>query len=100
MSARTKISDTSYSHPFVSGSLEQRGAILNGVVATPHGWVRVISGRDWVFDAGLGSPEVTRFQFLWRGRHYDRTYNRFFTWRGAARVAARFARQIAGGHSQ
>lgn len=94
MSARMKVTTQSWSHTTNSWSLRRaEEGWLEGYVATEHGFVRVTAPP-----LGDECPE-TSLTFIWRGRMYYREYNRVLTVRGAVRVAARFARDIAGGRT-
>lgn len=63
----------------------------SGAVITPLGIVYVYSA-----DADGGEPGVTTARFVWKGRCHARLWERGFTRRGLATIAARFAREIAG----
>jgi len=62
-----------------------------GVVSTPHGYVRVYA------QGGERSTPHTRMWFIWRGREQARGAPRRLSVVGLASVAARFAREIAEG---
>ena len=92
-----RYNDVSYAHRHVEGALRRSrdpDVRLHGVVGTPHGYVRVVALDDAMQADEKWGP-VTRLLFIWRGRYYDRTYPRVLTPLGAARAAARFAREIA-----
>lgn len=91
--------DSSYGHPSVAGHavFESKDADrrLTGVAATPHGYVRVVGMSCGFIDGEEWGP-CTRLWFIWKGRHYDRTYRGVLSSLGATRCAGRFAREIAG----
>lgn len=62
---------------------------------TPHGYV---------WGEGECSPidhdGITRLWFVWEGREYMRTYERFYGSTWAGRLAVQFAREVAEGRVQ
>lgn len=111
MKPRRRFFDVSYSGYSAWGGsfvVADRGwQRLRGAIATAHGYVDVVGItkgiRAWKRVPGRGSVQiggygpVTRLKFIWKNRSYDRTYPRLLTFKGATRVAARFARDVVSG---
>lgn len=81
--------DRNYKVSNVSGRLvaNPNSGWITGQVQTPYGYV--------VCDMVDGKKPYACIQFIWRGRSYTRVWRRSFTRVGMARLAARFAREIA-----
>lgn len=71
---------------------EGSGNFWSALQTTPHGYAWMEGHLDTEGDGGL-----VRIWFVWQGREYMRTYERFYgpTW--AARLATEFARDVAEG---
>ena len=72
---------------------------IEGMVATPHGYVDVYSGPRMFMSVPRGKllGPTTRLRFISNGRQYVLSYSRMLTRRGAARIATRFARDVVEG---
>ena len=59
---------------------------------TPHGYAWMEGTLDYDGDGG-----ITQIWFVWQGREYMRTYERFYGPKWAARLAGQFAKEIVEG---
>jgi hypothetical protein len=90
-----------YAHNYVNGwGVEESKSThrnpIEGHVATPHGYAVVMGLRAAADDGGYWGP-CTRIWFLWKGRHYDRTYRRILSRAELVRAAGRFVREVVSG---
>lgn len=85
----SKHNDLSWSVYRPIGVTRRHENYIDGYVETPHGIVLTYSEQNYA-----------SAHLIYDGRSYMRTWNRSFSPRGLAIVAARFARGVAGGEVQ
>lgn len=78
-----------------------RSGYLDGYVATPHGWVKAYTmaaavNPDSDANGGKYGP-TSRVQFIYRGRAYQRSFNKAFSEIGLIRAAHQLARDVVNG---
>jgi hypothetical protein len=89
--------DTSWKTRTDASPIERRAnGQIDGHVITPDGIVVVFSAPKMFADVDAGTyfGPTTRLRFAFGGRIHSRSYTSMLTRRGAAIVAARFAREI------
>ncbi len=76
----------------IATAAQQPGNFWSALQTTPHGYAWMEGHLDMEGDGGL-----VHIWFVWQGREYMRTYERFYgpTW--AARLATEFARDVVEG---
>lgn len=79
--------DTNWSVGKGYSCIQTRLNYLEGDVATKHGLV-------WCYSENSPRFAYTRMDFVFSGRCYSRTFDKFFTKRGLAAKAKRFAEEV------
>lgn len=90
-SSRAEITDTSFAFPPTTVDVDEYDSGWRASRRTPQGVVEMEADR-W-----SNGEENTFLWFIWQGRLYQRTFDRYYSILWATRLATEFARDVVEG---